>query len=81
MVARIVGACRAGRQVYWVCPLIEESEELRAQAADETAAQLTAALPGLRVGLVHGRMTPAEKDAAMLAVQGRQDPACWSRRP
>ncbi|HYM27612.1 MAG TPA: ATP-dependent DNA helicase RecG [Steroidobacteraceae bacterium] len=67
VVARIVAACRAGRQVYWVCPLIDESDELRAQAAEETAAQLTAALPGVRVGLVHGRMPPAARDQAMLA--------------
>ncbi len=67
VVARIVAACGAGRQVYWVCPLIDESDELRAQAAEETAAQLTAALPGVRVGLVHGRMPPAAKEQAMLA--------------
>ncbi|MGH8305071.1 MAG: ATP-dependent DNA helicase RecG, partial [Steroidobacteraceae bacterium] len=67
VVARIVAACRAGRQVYWVCPLIEESDELRAQAAEETAAALAAALPGVRVGLVHGRMPPGPKDQAMLA--------------
>jgi ATP-dependent DNA helicase RecG len=67
VVARIVAACRAGRQVYWVCPLIDESDELRAQAAEETAALLTTALPNVRVGLVHGRMPPAAKDAAMLA--------------
>jgi ATP-dependent DNA helicase RecG len=70
VVARIVSACRAGRQVYWVCPLIDESDELRAQAAEETAAQLTAALPGVRVGLVHGRMPGPAKDAAMLAFKG-----------
>ena len=67
VVLRIVEACRAGRQAYWVCPLIEESDELRAQAAEETAAALSAALPGVRVGLVHGRMPSAAKDAAMLA--------------
>ena len=67
VVARIVGLCREGRQAYWVCPLIEESEELRSQAAEETAASLAEALPGVRVGIVHGRMKPAEKDAAMLA--------------
>jgi ATP-dependent DNA helicase RecG len=67
VVLRIVEACRAGRQAYWVCPLIEESDELRAQAAEETAASLSAALPGVRVGLVHGRMPGAAKDAAMLA--------------
>jgi ATP-dependent DNA helicase RecG len=69
VVARIEAACREGRQAYWVCPLIEESEELRCQAAEETASTLAAALPALKVGLVHGRMPPREKDAAMLAFQ------------
>jgi ATP-dependent DNA helicase RecG len=67
IVARIVQSCRQGRQVYWVCPLIEESDELRSQAAEETAAALAEALPEVRVGLVHGRMPPAKKDQAMLA--------------
>src|SRR6202011_3945433 len=67
VVARIVAACRAGRQVYWVCPLIDESDELRAQAAEETAARLTEALPGVRVGRVHGRMPGPAKDQAMEA--------------
>ena len=67
VVARIVQVCHAGRQVYWVCPLIDESDELRSQAAEETAAALEEALPELQVGLVHGRMPPAKKDAAMLA--------------
>jgi ATP-dependent DNA helicase RecG len=67
IVARIVQACRTGRQVYWVCPLIEESDELRSQAAEETAAVLAEALPDVRIGLVHGRMPPVKKDQAMLA--------------
>jgi ATP-dependent DNA helicase RecG len=67
VVARIVDACREGRQVYWVCPLIEESDEMRSQAAEETAAALAEALPEVRVGIVHGRMPPAKKDQAMLA--------------
>jgi ATP-dependent DNA helicase RecG len=67
VVLRVVQACREGRQAYWVCPLIEESEELRSQAAEETAAALAEALPEVRVGLVHGRMPPAKKDEAMLA--------------
>lgn len=67
VVARILQACREGRQVYWVCPLIEESDELRSQAAEETAAVLAEALPDVRIGLVHGRMPPAKKDQAMLA--------------
>ncbi|MGD9599651.1 MAG: ATP-dependent DNA helicase RecG [Steroidobacteraceae bacterium] len=67
VVARIESACREGRQVYWVCPLIEESDELRWQAAEETAAQLADALPGVRIGLVHGRMPPVKKEQAMAA--------------
>jgi ATP-dependent DNA helicase RecG len=66
-VARILQSCRSGRQAYWVCPVIDESEELRSQAAEETAAALAEALPEVRVGLVHGRMPPAKKDEAMLA--------------
>jgi ATP-dependent DNA helicase RecG len=67
VVARIVEACARGRQVYWVCALIEESEELGFQAAEESAATLAEALPGIRVGLVHGRMPSRDKDAAMRA--------------
>ncbi len=69
VVARVAQACRSGRQVYWVCPLIEESEELRAQAAEETAAVLAEALPELRVDLVHGRLASAKKEALMHAFQ------------
>jgi len=65
VVERIRHACREGRQAYWVCPLIDESDALRYQAAEETAAVLAGALPEIRVGIVHGRMTPAQKDAAM----------------
>jgi ATP-dependent DNA helicase RecG len=72
VVARIVGACAAGRQVYWVCPLIDESDELRAQAAEAAAASLAQALPGVKVALVHGRMPAAAREQAMLAFkQGR----------
>jgi len=67
VVARIAAACRAGRQAYWVCPLIEESEELEYQAAEATHAALVGALPALRIGLVHGRLTPARKEAVMAA--------------
>ncbi|MFZ9666704.1 MAG: ATP-dependent DNA helicase RecG [Steroidobacteraceae bacterium] len=67
VVARIDAACRDGSQAYWVCPLIEESEELQCQAAEETAAVLAEALPHLVVRLVHGRMKPKEKDATMMA--------------
>jgi len=62
---RVHAAAKEGRQTYWVCPLIEESEALQLQTATDTFAMLTAALPDLRVGLVHGRMKPAEKQAVM----------------
>lgn len=65
VIERIRAACRSGRQAYWVCPLIEESERLEAQAAEDTAARLVAALPELRIGLVHGRLKPAVKDTVM----------------
>ena len=70
VVARIHAACGAGRQAYWVCPLIDESELVRHQAAEETAAALAEALPELRIGLVHGRMPPARKDTVMQAFKG-----------
>jgi ATP-dependent DNA helicase RecG len=67
VVARIDEACRGGRQAYWVCALIEESEELLCQAAEDTATALAEALPQVRVGLVHGRLKPAQKEAVMHA--------------
>jgi ATP-dependent DNA helicase RecG len=65
VIERIRAACAGGRQVYWVCTLIEDSEQLQAQAAEVAYAQLCEALPGLAVGLVHGRLKPKEKQAAM----------------
>ncbi|HZP65237.1 MAG TPA: helicase-related protein, partial [Rudaea sp.] len=65
VIERIRAACAGGRQAYWVCTLIEESEQLQAQAAESTFAELTRALPELRVGLVHGRLKPAEKQTVM----------------
>ena len=65
IVARIAEMVRAGRQVYWVCPLIDESDVLEHQAATDTALQLTAALPDIQVGLVHGRLPDKDKDAQM----------------
>ena len=64
---RVREACQTGRQAYWVCPLIEESEALQLQTAMDTYAQLQESFPDLRVGLVHGRMKPAEKQAVMAA--------------
>ncbi|WP_211160123.1 ATP-dependent DNA helicase RecG [Aromatoleum aromaticum] len=67
VVARVRDACLAGRQAYWVCPLIEESEALQLKTALETFETLTAALPELRIGLVHGRLKSEEKSATMAA--------------
>ena len=65
IIARVRYACAEGAQTYWVCPLIEESETLQLKTAVETLETLTAALPGLSVGLVHGRMKSAEKQEVM----------------
>lgn len=65
VIERIHAACNDGRQVYWVCTLIEESEQLRAQAAEVAHAELTTALVGFQVGLIHGRMKPKEKQSVM----------------
>jgi ATP-dependent DNA helicase RecG len=67
VVGRIREACRAGEQAYWICPLIEESEQLQLQTALETHAALSAEFRELRVGLLHGRLKPAEKAATMQA--------------
>lgn len=65
IVIRIRDACRQQRQAYWVCPLIEESDQLNAQAAEDTAAVLAEALQEIKVGLVHGRMHARDKEAVM----------------
>tara|TARA_R110002072_G_scaffold269868_3_gene429600 strand:- start:152177 stop:154303 length:2127 start_codon:yes stop_codon:yes gene_type:complete len=65
VVARIHEACRSGSQAYWVCTLIEESEALQCQAAEVTWQTLQEQLPDLAVGLIHGRMKPAEKTSVM----------------
>jgi ATP-dependent DNA helicase RecG len=66
VIARMRQACHEDkRQIYWVCTLIEESEALDCQAAEEAASHLQASLPGLSVGLVHGRMKPSEKKEIM----------------
>jgi ATP-dependent DNA helicase RecG len=67
VIARIREACRLGRQAYWVCPLVEESEKLELKAAQETFAALAATFPDLRVGLVHGRMAAKDKAQVMEA--------------
>ncbi len=65
VIERVYAAAQEGRQVYWVCPLIEESEALQLQTATDTHAMLADSLPGLVVGLVHGRMKTAEKQEVM----------------
>ena len=67
IITRVQSACGEGRQAYWVCTLIEESDLLEAQAAEATWEELKLALPEIAVGLVHGRMKPAEKQAVMQA--------------
>ena len=65
VIARIRDACAQGRQAYWVCPLIEESEKLQLQTAVDTFERLQTELPGLKVGLVHGRLKGEEKARVM----------------
>jgi ATP-dependent DNA helicase RecG len=65
VVRRVREACGAGGQAYWVCPLIEESEQLQLQTALDTHATLGREFPELRIGLIHGRLKPAEKARTM----------------
>jgi ATP-dependent DNA helicase RecG len=74
LIERIQAEVERGRQVYWVCPLIEESQELDLRNATETHATLSAALPGQLVGLLHGRMPAAEKAAVMALFSAGQMP-------
>jgi ATP-dependent DNA helicase RecG len=67
IMTRILRACQQGSQAYWVCTLIDESETLEAQAAEVTALELQAALPDLKIGLVHGRLKSKEKAEIMAA--------------
>jgi ATP-dependent DNA helicase RecG len=77
VITRIRGQLAEGRQIYWVCPLIEESESIDLVNATQTHEALSAALPGVMVGLLHSRMPTAEKKAVMaLFTSGRW--ACWS---
>lgn len=69
---RVHDACAQGHQAYWVCPLIEESEVLQLQTANDTFAYMQQTFPELKVGLVHGRMKPAEKQAVMQAFSANE---------
>ena len=64
---RVGSACREGRQAYWVCTAIEESDTLDIEAAEATLDQLQQALPDVQIGLVHGKLKPAEKATVMAA--------------
>ena len=72
VISRVADACTEGRQVYWVCTLIEESEALQCQAAEVTEKELEKLLPNVRVGLVHGRMAPTVKTDIMNQFKSRQ---------
>lgn len=72
IVQRVEQACAEGRQIYWVCTLIEESETLQAQAAEDTANLLAEALPLVRVALVHGRMKAEQKEKVMQAFKAAE---------
>lgn len=69
---RIAARISEGRQVYWVCTLIEESESLQAEAAEDTAAWLQESMPQVRTGLVHGRLKSDEKDRVMSEFKKRE---------
>jgi ATP-dependent DNA helicase RecG len=71
LVQRVAAHCATGQQAYWVCPLIEESEAVDLKAATSLEQGLAAALPQLRVGLIHGRMRAADKEATMRAFKER----------
>ena len=67
VIERVGAACREGRQAYWVCTLIEESDALDARAAESTAELLREQLPDIAIGLIHGRLNPTEKESIMAA--------------
>ena len=72
IIAKITNWVKQGKQAYWVCTLIEESEVLQCEAAEDTASMLAEALPDVRIGLVHGRMKSREKDQVMQAFKAHE---------
>jgi ATP-dependent DNA helicase RecG len=72
VISRVADACNDGRQIYWVCTLIEESEVLQCQAAEVTQKELEKLLPDVKVGLVHGQMAPAVKTDVMNQFKSKQ---------
>ena len=65
LVERVFNACKSGRQAYWVCPLIDESDAIEAQAATDIATELSGSLEALTIGLIHGKMTSEQKNTVM----------------
>jgi ATP-dependent DNA helicase RecG len=72
LVERVAAHCASGQQAYWVCPLIEESDAVDSRAASALHAELAAALPNARLGLIHGRMKAADKDVVMRAFKAAE---------
>jgi ATP-dependent DNA helicase RecG len=72
VIERVATACREGKQAYWVCTLIEESDAVQAEAAEDVARELRTCLEGVSVGLVHGRMKAAEKQKVMESFKLRE---------
>lgn len=72
VIERVRNACTQGKQAYWVCPLIDESETLQLQTALETYATLTEIFPDLRVGLVHGKLNNTDKASVMAAFKAKE---------
>lgn len=72
VIERVASNCREGKQAYWVCTLVEQSETLDAEAAESLHEELSARLPDLAIGLVHGRMKPDEKAQVMEAFKANQ---------
>lgn len=72
LIERLRVNCQQGAQAYWVCTLIQESELLQCQAAEEVTQELTVALPELRIALIHGRMKSKEKEEIMLSFKNKE---------
>lgn len=72
LIERVENACLGGRQAYWVCPLIEESDLIEAQAATEIASELSKALPDIQTGLIHGKMNNEQKNSVMRDFRDRK---------
>jgi ATP-dependent DNA helicase RecG len=72
LVQRVAAHCATKQQAYWVCPLIEESELVDSQAASALESELKESLPAVRIGLIHGRMKPADKEAVMRAFKAAE---------